>query len=101
MTFTSEILTFLDSFSAKGEVWLDVSAYNLDHVAYQASSSTDFELQKQKFLELADFAHEAVIGGRRVAVFKRKPIQYKQHIITALEVIEPKKDNNVLTLGAC
>ena len=95
-----EVLAFLDLFTeAVGGTGIDVSHYNLDHVAYQASSSQDYLEKSQEFLSISNLEHEATVGGRRVAVFKlSKPILYKDNTIIALEVIEPK-DGQVVKSG--
>lgn len=85
--------TFLDSFFEQiALIGLDVSDLVLDHVAYQASSSEDYEKVKAEFSTMGEKAGERMIGGRRVAVFRlHTPIVYKKHAISALELIEPKE----------
>ncbi|MFZ5424922.1 MAG: VOC family protein [Patescibacteria group bacterium] len=93
MTLTNEVTNYLNEFIPKVEATgIDVSNLNLDHVAYQASSSEDYEKIKPLFEEVTDYTHEAIVGGRRVGVFKLKqPIFYKGNKIVAIELIEPKE----------
>lgn len=83
---------FLDSFFEQiDKSGIDVSTYKLDHFAYQASSPQDYDDIKAELLLMGELASEMVIGERRVAVIKlNTPIHYKEHIIDALEVVEPK-----------
>lgn len=72
---------------------LDVTAMELDHIAYQASGKDDFENIKSNFLELGMLASEVIMDNRRVAVFKlHTPFKYQSYLIPALELIEPKMD---------
>lgn len=84
--------TFLDSFFEQiQKAGLDISGLALDHVAYQASSSEDYEKLMPEFSNLGELVSQEIIGDRRVAVFKLKePIVYKDYKIPALELIEPK-----------
>jgi predicted metalloenzyme YecM len=84
---------FLDSlFEQISNVGLDVSGLLLDHVAYQASSSKDYDQVKDNFSNLGKIVSEEVIGGRRVSVFElKKPLSYKNYQIPVLELIEPKE----------
>lgn len=84
--------TFLDSFFEQiHRAGLDISELPLDHIAYQASSSEDYERLLPEFSALGELMSEEIIGERRVAVFKlNEPIQYKEYSIPALELIEPR-----------
>lgn len=76
---------------------IDVSNYNLDHVAYQAASSEEYDDIREEFLEISNSEHEAMVGGRRVGVFTLKePIRYDNNIIVALEILEPKEGREVV-----
>lgn len=89
-----EIITFLDLFTQEiNKTGIDVSKYNLDHVAFQTSSSEDYEKTKLEFEKLSHLEHEALVSNRRVGVFKlENTIQYKNNIITAIELLEPRSD---------
>jgi predicted metalloenzyme YecM len=84
---------FLNSFFeeiAKSKI--DIAGLPLDHIAYQASSSTDYENLIPEFSNLGKFVSEEIVGDRRVAVFRlNTPIQYKNYQIPAVELIESKK----------
>ncbi|MFC1722090.1 VOC family protein [Patescibacteria group bacterium] len=83
---------FLDVFYKKIlETSIDVSNYNMDHVAYQASSADDYGSVVKKLSSQGDLLQEPLIGGRRVAMIKLgKPIEHEGNKILALEVLEPK-----------
>jgi uncharacterized protein len=91
MDVLSDVVGFLDTFTAKvATTGIDISGFNLDHVAYQASTSEDYENRKPDFKSICDYQHVAMIGGRQVAVFRLKnPIMYKGYKVIALELIEP------------
>lgn len=93
MTLIADAIKYLDEFTKKVEqTGIDVSNLNLDHVAYQASSTKDYENKKPEFEEIANYTHEAIVNGRKVGVFGlEKPIDYKGNTIVALELIEPTK----------
>jgi len=84
---------FLDEFFKNLSVTrIDVSSFFLDHVAYQASSSDDYEMQKAEILNHADYVSEEIIGDRRVGIFKlHTDIQYNDRQIPVIELIEQKK----------
>lgn len=84
--------SFLDSFFEEIEkTGIDISGLSLDHIAYQASSSEDYEKLLSDFSNLGKLISEEIIGERRVAVFQLKEaIKYKNYSIPALELIEPK-----------
>jgi predicted metalloenzyme YecM len=84
--------TFLDSFFEQTQrIGLDIGGLPLDHIAYQASSSEDYERLLPEFSALGELMSEEIIGERRVAVFKlNEPIRYKEYSIPALELIEPR-----------
>lgn len=71
---------------------LNVSSLNLDHIAYQASSTADYDQLKPDFIKLGEEVSEEIIGGRRVAIFKLlQPIKFRHYTIPAIELIEPKE----------
>lgn len=84
---------FLDSlFSQIQKAGLDLIHLPLDHIAYQASSASDYEELLPKFAALGELVSQEIIGDRRVAVFRlREALQYKNYSIPALELIEPKE----------
>lgn len=88
---------FLETFFTKiNEKDVDVSTLYLDHLAYQASSSQDYEDKKVEFAEIAKLVNEAIVGGRRVGIFKLTSlIKYQKRKIPTIEIIEPKQDQIV------
>lgn len=89
MNYSSFLDSFFDQIQKAG---LDISDLPLDHIAYQASSSEDYEKLLPEFSNLGGLVSEEIIGERRVAVFRLKEsIQYKNYRIPALELIEPKE----------
>lgn len=87
-------IPFLDSFFEQIHlVKLDVSGLPLDHIAYQASTRQDYEQHLSEFSALGELVSQEVIGGRRVAVVKLdNPLIYNNYAIQALELIEPRAD---------
>lgn len=82
---------FLDAFFEQiAAADLDISGLALDHIAYQASSSDQYETLKPIFAEQGQLVSEEVVGERRVAISLTQPIQYKTYAIPAMEIIEPK-----------
>lgn len=71
---------------------IDFSNFDLDHIGYQSSSPEDYEKLKSEFLKIGKEVSEAVVGGRRVGIYKlSKPIKYKNYSIPAIELVEPKE----------
>jgi predicted metalloenzyme YecM len=85
--------SFLDSFFDEiAKAGIDISNLKLDHIAYQASTSQDYDQLKPNFIALGEEASEEMIGNRRVSVFQlHNPIKYKNHDIEAIELIEPRE----------
>lgn len=74
---------------------IDISDAKLDHLGFQTSSSLDYEKLKEEILEESKLVREAIVGGRRVGIFKlHKLLEYKDEMINVLELIEPKPDQN-------
>lgn len=92
--FEKSLSPFLDTiFSKLAELNIDISTYELDHIGYQASSSSDYDKLLPKFKEIGSQIHEATVGGRRVSIFELKtPFVYKNYLIPAIELVEPKPD---------
>ncbi len=71
---------------------VDVSKYNLDHFGYQCSSNEDYDKLKPEFEKIGKLVDEAVVGGRRVGIFKLdNPLVYKNWNIDAVELVAPKE----------
>lgn len=74
-----------------GELGIDVSNLNMDHIGYQASSDEDYDRLKAEFDAIGKRVSEAVVGGRRVGIYKlNKPLRFRQYVNTAIELIAPK-----------
>jgi len=75
---------------------IDASELTIDHLGYQASSEKDFDKKKAELHEFGEIKHDVQVGERRVAIFKFfKPLKYQKQLITAVEIVSPKKDQSV------
>ncbi len=95
MSFYQEtkINKFLDDvvlqLSDKG---IEFSELQIDHIAYNAASLDDYELEKLKFKEFATIVHENIVGGKHVAVFlPKQPFEYRGYKVEVVEVVSPKE----------
>ena len=84
---------FLDelikNINAKG---IDLSNLYLDHLGYQASSDGDYDKLKPEFEKIGKLVSEAIVGGRRVGIFKfNTPLIYNGKEIPAVELVAPKE----------
>jgi len=71
---------------------IDVSDLEMDHIAYQASSKEDYESLKPEFDKISELIREFVVGGRHVSVYMlNTPLTFRNYIIRAIELIEPKE----------
>lgn len=87
---------FLNNFFEQIEkIGLDVDSLVLDHVAFQASTSKDYENRKIDFEKFGKEVSEEMVGGRRVAIYELfSSIKFKHYLISTLEIIEPKEGQN-------
>lgn len=87
-----EYLVFLDSwFLEIKKMGIDVTDLPLDHLGYSAGSSEEYDKIKLDFLIAGKLFREAMVSDRRVGIFELfKPLKYKEHFISAVELIEPK-----------
>lgn len=70
---------------------IDVGNLELDHLGYQTSSNAEYNSLKPKFNKIGTLFREAIVGGRRVGIYKlNSPLIYKNYTIPGLELIEPK-----------
>jgi predicted metalloenzyme YecM len=84
---------FFDELDQKN---IDCSAFELDHIAYQAGSSMDYEKVMEEFKSSGKVLSESVVGGRRVGIVElTDPLKYKDYSIGIVEVVEPKAEQNV------
>lgn len=61
---------------------VDVSGYELDHMAYQAELDEEYDKLSPEFVELGKMVAETIVSGRRVGIFMlRKPFKYKKRLI--------------------
>ncbi len=84
---------FLDKiFEALGKLGVNVSGFELDHIAYQASSNEDYDKLKLVALKIGNLVKEPSVDNRRVGIFKLvEPVVYKGYSIPVLELIAPKE----------
>lgn len=79
--------TFFENFNQLG---IDVSTFEMDHIAYYAASAEEYDQIKEYFKRFGEFHSEAIVGERRVGVVKLdEKLTYKQYQISAIEVVEP------------
>jgi len=65
MSKLNDLNTFLETFLNRvSEIGIDISEYNMDYVAYQASSSEDYEAVVEELRVNGELMHEPLIGGR-------------------------------------
>ena len=84
-----DFLNFI--FTKLEEIGIDVSNFELDHLAYQASSDQDYDLRKEDFLQFAKLVSEEMVGGRRVGIYEMfEPVIYHDRSISVIELIAPK-----------
>ena len=83
---------FLDSwFFEIKKLGIDVIDFPLDHLGYSASSGGEYDKIKLEFLTMGKIFREAIVSNRRVGIFELfKPLKYKDYLISAVELIEPK-----------
>ena len=71
---------------------IDASQLQMDHVGYQTSSDHEYDGLKEEFKKFGEMVSEKIVGGRRVGIYKFfKPLKFKQYVISAIELIAPKK----------
>jgi len=90
---------FLDKIFKKiNEYGIDVFKFEMDHLAYTASSKEEYEKLKTEFTKLGELKSENLVGGRRVGVYKLfKKLPYKNFLISALELLEPENGKKVFS----
>jgi predicted metalloenzyme YecM len=91
-----EARKFLDKIFSEIELLgIDTAQLTLDHIAYQTSSSKDYENRKEAFLELSKLISEEIVGNRRVGIFRlNQSLTYNKNSINIIETIEPKTSQN-------
>ncbi len=74
-------------------VGIDIANRQIDHIAYRAKSSEEFDSLKEKLTKgEARFYSEKIIRDRRVCILKFvKPLKYKNFTIHFFEILEPAK----------
>jgi len=88
---------FLDRIFKKIQQYgIDVSNFELDHIAYTTSSKEEYDKLKNEFAKLGKLKSENLVGGRRVGIYKLfKKLTYKNFLISGLELIEPENSKKV------
>ena len=86
-----KISIFLDELLKQIEdVGIDVVNLKIDHIAFSASSSQEYDELLPKYLEEGVLVKEAIISDRRVAIIKlNSPVKYKHYTFNVIELIEP------------
>jgi hypothetical protein len=89
-----EMKIFLDEFLKRlGEAGIDISDLEIDHVAYKAETTEEYERLKPEFLNIGKQVHENMVRERKVGIFElNTPIKYKEYLIPAVELIAPRPD---------
>ena len=87
-------INFLNKvFSQIHKLSIDVSDLEIDHIAYTANSSEEYEKLKLELLKLGKMVGEDTIKGRRISVIKlHRILPYQSRTIPGLELIEPTID---------
>ncbi len=72
------------------EKGIDLNNFQLDHIAYHASDSDNYESIKAEFEKHGELFREATVEGRRVGMFKlNSEIEYGQQKFSFIELVEP------------
>lgn len=90
---------FLDHVFADIEkMGIDVSHFDLDHIAYTANSGEEYNKLKEEMLLTGQLVGEDIIGGRRVSVVKlNQELKYRTRHIPGFELIEPAEGKPTLS----
>jgi uncharacterized protein len=91
ITNMNQIKTFLDNLLQEiNDIGIDIKNLKIDHIAYSAASSDEYEKMLPKYSNEGNLVKEATISNRRVAVIKLvQPIKYKDYSVDVIEIIEP------------
>ncbi len=88
---------FIDRlFAQLEEKGIDTSELKIDHLGYQASSTEDYNEKKSELKKFGEVKQDTQVGEKKVAIFKLfKPLEYKDQIIEAIEIVSPKLGQKV------
>ncbi|PIZ47926.1 hypothetical protein COY32_00925 [candidate division WWE3 bacterium CG_4_10_14_0_2_um_filter_41_14] len=74
-----------------GELGIEVTGFDMDHIGYQASSDKDYDELCSEFNTFAKRVSEEIVGGRRVGIYElHEPLKFEGYIIPAIELVAPK-----------
>lgn len=87
---------FLDQvFLEIDKMGIDVSRFELDHIAYTAATKDEYEILREEILQMGKLVGEDIVDGRRVGVVRlNKELAYKERQILGVELIEPVADKS-------
>lgn len=84
-SFINSILPLLNQMN------ISLKGLQMDHIAYQTSSSHEYEKLKELIPEIGKLTREGIVNNRKVAIIKlSKGLQLAGFVIPAFELIEPK-----------
>lgn len=90
---------FLNNLTLKlDELGIELTDAELDHLAYQAESSQEYDQLKSELEKMATLMKEPLVSDRRIGVFKlNQPLRYKDWSTDTIELIEPKEGQEVVS----
>lgn len=88
---TGDYQSFLKKiFRNLDKLMINVSSYELDHIAYRCASTDNYLKVKNRLSAVSELLNEAIIRDRRIAIFKLdKPVSYGDFFVTYFELMEP------------
>lgn len=91
--------SFLDKLFTEIEArGIDITGFQLDHLAYRTESEPVFTGLKPKFAKFGRLVHEGQISGNTVCIYKlHQPLSYRDQNIPAVELIGPHETINYPT----
>ena len=94
-TYTPFLNEIFKQLKEKG---VDVSKFELDHLAYRTESKEVFDNLLPQINELGEQVHKNFISGNIVCIFKlHEPLRYQNYSIPVIEFIGPNDSKNYPT----
>lgn len=92
--FTSILKNFTyfaeNTLARLNELSINVDDLELDHFAYQTSSTEEYEAMKKSATQVGRLESESNVDNRKVGIFKLNvPVKYKQYETGVFELVEP------------
>lgn len=85
-----------DLFKEISELDLDLTDFQLDHLAYKTATNQEYDQVKKELEKIGQLAKESLVGGRDIAIFKLNfPITYQNFKISTFELIAPKSGEKI------